>query len=163
MRLRLRPAVPDDAPALTAVARAAKAHWGYPAAALDAWRDELTVTPATLRERLGAVAERDGRVVGFCLAALEPPAITDLWIDPAAMGEGVGRALLERVVDRARARGVGTMSIDADPHAAGFYERAGAVRTGGVPAPIDGEPGRVRPRYALDVRGPLFGDRPSRA
>ena len=160
MAVLLRPARPDDARALTAIARAAKAHWPYPTSALDAWRGQLSVSARELAEHPCIVAERDGEPVGFCLATLDPPAVADLWIRPDAMGAGTGRRLLARVAELARGRGIAALAIDADPHVAGFYERAGATRTGAVPAPIEGEPERVRPQYSLDLRATLPGAPP---
>ncbi len=148
----LRRAVPADAPALTDVAMAAKAHGGYLPEILAGWRNELTVAPADLSGGLATVAERRGRALGFCALTLKPPAIADLWVHPGAMGLGVGRALVERAAERARVSGVRTLAVDADPNAADFYVRLGAVPAGSVPAPIDGQPERTRPQFALDVR-----------
>ena len=39
--------------------------------------------------------------------------------------------------------------VDADPNAESFYLACGANRCGEVPAPIPGEPGRVRPQLAF--------------
>jgi hypothetical protein len=41
--------------------------------------------------------------------------------------------------------------IDADPHAEAFYRACGALRIGGVAAPIDGQPQRVRPQLVLST------------
>ena len=55
----------------------------------------------------------------------------------------------------ARRRGAGRLTILADPNAAAFYERAGAVRIG--EAPSDAVPGRLLPLY--EVRLDSTGDR----
>ncbi|MGB1504390.1 MAG: GNAT family N-acetyltransferase [Acidimicrobiales bacterium] len=75
---------------------------------------------AWITDRLGAlgviVAEHDGRVVGF--ASLSPyrnrPAYNtsvenSIYVDEAARGLGVGKALLTELVDMARARGFHTI------------------------------------------------------
>jgi len=41
------------------------------------------------------------------------------------------------------------VTVDADPNAESFYLACGADRCGEVPAPIRGEPGRVRPQLAF--------------
>lgn len=46
--------------ALSRLAFRSKAHWGYPREWLEAWRPELTLTPATLREQRVFVARRHG-------------------------------------------------------------------------------------------------------
>lgn len=50
---------------------------------------------------------------------------------------------------RAAAAGMAALSVDADPHAEGFYLRMGAVRRG--EAPSRSVPGRTLPLMAVDV------------
>ena len=50
----------------------------------------------------------------------------------AARGSGVGRALLDRLVDRASERGLPEVELHAQLHARGFYERAGFTPFGDV-------------------------------
>lgn len=68
----------------------------------------------------------------------------------AAQGRGAGRALFEHALEQARAAGPGTVRIEADPGAAGFYARMGARRTGHRPAPMDGAPARALPLFEAD-------------
>ena len=72
-----------------------------------------------------------------------------MFIDPSAMGGGIGRALFEAAVRLARSLGYPRMTILADPNAAPFYERMGArfVRN----APSDAIPGRTLPLYEYDL------------
>ena len=51
------------------------------------------------------------------------------WIlfDPAAQGRGLGTALMERLLGRARELGVGTVEIAASHKSAPFFARFGAV------------------------------------
>jgi GNAT superfamily N-acetyltransferase len=132
--LRIRPARPEEARSLTALALASKAVWGYAAALRAQFLDELTITPAYIRSNSVLVAEDGGRDP-LAVGALDP--VTDALVDldfmfvaPAAMRRGIGRALFERLVAEARARGFPRMKIVADPHAVGFYERMGAARAG---------------------------------
>ena len=46
--------------------------------------------------------------------------------------------------------GAAALEIDADPHAAGFYERMGAVRIGETPSSLI--PGRSLPRLRLLIQ-----------
>lgn len=50
----------------------------------------------------------------------------------AARGSGIGRALLDLLVDRAVQRGLSAVELHAQLHARGFYERAGFVPFGEV-------------------------------
>ncbi|UCF40917.1 MAG: GNAT family N-acetyltransferase [Gemmatimonadota bacterium] len=136
---------------MTAVARAAKRHWGYPETWLAAWRNELTVDPDFIADEPVFVAlGSQNEIVGF-YALRDVSAGCELehfWVLPEAMGRGIGRALFEHAVAQARGAGCQVLHIDADPHAAGFYERMGAEPAGTVSAPMDGHP-RVRPQYKL--------------
>jgi predicted GNAT family N-acyltransferase len=53
-------------------------------------------------------------------------------VSETARGTGVGRALLDALVDRARERGLPAVELHAQLHARAFYERAGFVPFGAV-------------------------------
>ena len=80
----------------------------------------------------------DGQIAGVvALAAGDAPGALDLnklFIEPRHIRSGVGRALLAHAIAEARRRGAGRLTILADPNAAAFYERAGAVRIGEAPS-----------------------------
>ena len=149
----IRSADPDEAAALGRLAREAKGHWGYSAAQLERWHDELTPTAESIRRWPTFVAEIEGEAAGFVQLNTEstPWELEHLWVAPRCMRRGVGRALLTRALAEAAANGEATLAIDADPHAERFYVAAGARRIGAVAAPIDGEPNRVRPQLRLAV------------
>jgi len=154
----LRPANRDDAPRLTALARAAKAHWGYPAAWLEAWQDALTITPDYIETHTVLVANTESgarSVIGMC--ALEDHQdhweLAHLWVDPRAHGLGAGRALVRQVLAIAARRRPGSVvRVESDPNAAGFYQRLGAREVGSVPAPMDGDRTRTLPVFEFDSR-----------
>jgi len=122
----IRPARAGEESELTELAIRSKGHWGHDAAFLERARAELTVRPEHLERWIVRVAERDGAVVG--LAAVDPGAaeLELLFVDPPAIGTGVGRALLQDALDRARAAGLGELLIESDPDAEPFYRAAGA-------------------------------------
>lgn len=149
----IRRARPDEADELTALCRRAKAHWGYSAQQLARWQDALTVRADVLANHPAWVAERDGRVVGYCLLLrTDDPywCLEDLFVDPPVIGRGVGRALMALALNTAREGGARGLAIDADPHAEPFYLSQGARRVGTCAAPIPGEPMRVRPQLLID-------------
>ncbi|HWT25523.1 MAG TPA: GNAT family N-acetyltransferase, partial [Solirubrobacteraceae bacterium] len=94
--IRVRPAHPGEAAAVTALALRSKAHWGYDAAFMAAAATELRWDEDDLRRMVVLVAERDGALLGFAAVDPEadPPALDALFVDPPAMGEGAGRRLL---------------------------------------------------------------------
>jgi ribosomal protein S18 acetylase RimI-like enzyme len=78
------------------------------------------VTEHTLRRLLdptstliGRIAEREGRIAGFSISVLHDSTWTasricyleDLFVDPTLRGAGVGRALVQDLIDLGRARG----------------------------------------------------------
>jgi len=130
----LRRARPADVARLTAVAHAAKRHWGYAESDIAAWRHDLTVTPDLLEEDVYFCAERNGRVVGFAAVSFDGDAaeLEHLWVDPPEMGRGHGAALLRHAVAVAGEHGATALRIASDPHAEQFYLRMGAVRVGEV-------------------------------
>jgi ribosomal protein S18 acetylase RimI-like enzyme len=125
--IALRPYDPGrDADACLAIWRAAS-RVGHPflsEADLDA--DAGLVREVYLPAARITVAEERGRVVGF-LALLEG-LIGGLFVDPAAQGRGVGRALV-----RAAAAEIGALEVEvyaANAGARAFYARLGFVETG---------------------------------
>ncbi len=144
--MRLRDARPDDCLALSALAFASKAHWGYDEAFMDACRAELTVRPGDLARVRVRVAEERG-LCGF--HGVERDDLLWFFVAPDEMGRGIGRTLFADACAVARDNGVMTLRIEADPHAAAFYERMGAVRAGDVPS--GSVAGRRLPLYTINL------------
>jgi GNAT superfamily N-acetyltransferase len=155
----LRPARADEAGLLSELALESKGYWGYSAEFLAACRDELTVTPG----HRAVVAERDGRVVGFYALTGEPPELdlAMMFVAPAEIGTGVGRALWAHAVDAAARSGAERVTIDAEPHAEAFYLAMGAVRVGEVAS--GSIPGRTLPRLLFRPRPTWSGPAPDRS
>lgn len=150
----IRAARAGEAEALTALSLRSKAHWGYDADFMRQCVAALTVDPAAIAaERVFVAVDPAGRRVGVAgVAALEAPGdceITHLFVAPEAMGQGIGRALFERLAAWMRAQRCTRLMILSDPQAAPFYERCGATGLG--MAPSDAIPGRELPLlvYAL--------------
>jgi GNAT superfamily N-acetyltransferase len=144
--VEIRDATVDDCEALSALAFASKAHWGYDDAFMEACRDEVTIRPVDLeRARLRVAVATE--TLGF--HGIEGDELEWLFVAPAATGRGIGAALFADALDIAHHAGVKTLRIDADPNASGFYERMGARRIGETPSASI--PGRVLPVYAIGV------------
>jgi GNAT superfamily N-acetyltransferase len=143
--MRLRTAQYGEAESLSELALRSKGHWGYDEAFLAACRDELSLDPDELAARRVTVAEEDGTLLGFATLEGEAPqgVLGMLFVEPAAIGRGVGGLLYRHVLDRARELGFDLLTIDADPHAEAFYLAMGAQRVGEVPS--GSIPGRVLP------------------
>lgn len=147
----VRPARPDEAAALSDLALRSKGHWGYDEAFLEACRAELTVTPDWCAAGTVLVAEDDGVVLGLVALAGEPPdgELAMLFVEPAAIGRGLGAVLTRAGLDLAARLGMERLHLDADPDAEPFYLRMGAVRVGETPS--GSVPGRVLPAMVLAV------------
>ena len=146
----IRDARADECEELTALALASKAYWGYDGAFMEACREELTLTASDLDRGVIRVAERKGEIVGFHGVLFTPQAELEwLFVLPAAIGSGVGRALFEDASTVARDRGARRLEIGADPNAEAFYLAHGAQRVGEVASASI--PGRVLPLLELDV------------
>lgn len=150
---RIRAARSDEAEALTALARRSKASWGYPAELMERFAPDLVIgADAIARGEVRVVEDDAGAVLGVARLSLtgEVAVLEDLWIEPAAMGRGLGRRLWEDAVERARRAGAIAIELDADPYAKPFYDRMGAVQVGETPSTRVA--GRSLPRMRFDLR-----------
>ena len=150
----IRPATQSEAGLLSDLAMQAKAHWGYPREVLESWKPELAVTCESIRTRPIFIAMVDDQVAGFCSLSSSGTTwdLDNLWVSPPFMHRGIGRALLSRALDEAVGGGAIEVTVDADPNAEAFYLQRGAVRRGEVPAPIPGNPDRIRPQLVFGTR-----------
>jgi GNAT superfamily N-acetyltransferase len=132
----LRAALPAEHEALSAIARAAKAHWGYPAEWLELWRDDLAISAERIARGGVVCAARGAEPVGWAAldASADPAELEALWVHPAVMGLGIGRRLFARIAADARALGTSRLRVESDPNAEAFYLRMGARRVGDVPS-----------------------------
>ncbi|MCA6117205.1 GNAT family N-acetyltransferase [Bradyrhizobium sp. WSM 1738] len=134
--LALRPARPEEGAALTELCLRSKAVWGYDDAFMAACRKELTLTPATILTSQVQVAELDGRIAGIAEvnSSGDTAQLEKLFVEPAMLRTGTGRKLLDWAKAAARAAGAAALVIEADPGAAEFYRRMGAIDDGLVPS-----------------------------
>jgi GNAT superfamily N-acetyltransferase len=128
--VKLRAARPDEAEALSGLVMRSKAYWGYDEAFLAACREDLRLRRGEVVERRAVVAERDGLVVGVATLEGDPPEgeLGLLFVEPHAIGGGVGRALYEHGLREAGRLGFTRVTIESDPNAEAFYLAMGAER-----------------------------------
>jgi GNAT superfamily N-acetyltransferase len=105
---------------LREIAAAAKGHWGYDPQLVADWAASFELPP---EERV--IAEEHGWA-GVVVRG-EVCWLENLWVEPAAMGRGIGRRLFEQAAAYGREHGCLRMEWEAEPNAKGFYERMGAV------------------------------------
>ncbi len=147
--MHLRPANRGEADYLTELCLRSKAVWGYDAAFMAACRAELTITARDMAQI--QVAVQDGRVVA--LAQLTQHGriadIDKLFVDPAVLKSGAGRALFAWCMETARAAGAVALTVVADPDAAGFYRKMGMMDDGKEPS--GSIPGRMLPKLHMTL------------
>ena len=107
---------------------------------MEQWRDQLTITPEFIAANETFAAVINGRMIAFhaLLETAETLRLEHLWVLPELIGQGFGRILFRHATARAAARGVRSLTIEADPNAEPFYRHMGAVRIGVLATEIDG-------------------------
>jgi GNAT superfamily N-acetyltransferase len=96
--------------------------------------DYLVLGPEGLAEGRTYVAEEEGSLVGFAtwIEAGGVFDLEDLFVDPGWRRRGIATALVNRIAQVLRARGVQRLEVTANPHALGFYRAAGFIDCGVV-------------------------------
>lgn len=129
--IRLRPARPGEAQALSELCLRSKAYWGYDSVFLAAVAPYLQITDDAIREGHATVAQSpDGTVLGVCQIdpAGKSGSLDLLFIEPEVIGCGAGRALFEHAKAQLKALCLPVMTILSDPDAEPVYLHMGARR-----------------------------------
>ena len=136
MNIEIRRADGSAASELTAVAFAAKRHWGYPEAWIDLWADELTVDREYVEENWVFLAKSGARTLGWCAVSEERGEywLDYCWVLPEATNRGIGRALVLQAFSLATELNSRSLKVIADPNAEAFYAKLGFRRIGDHPS-----------------------------
>ena len=128
----IRLGVLADLPAATDVYRSASLFNAGDRDLLLAHPEHLILGPEGLAEGRTHVAEQDGSLVGFAtwIETGGTVELEDLFVHPGWMRRGIATALVNRIADVLRARGVQRLEVTANPHALGFYSAAGFTDCG---------------------------------
>jgi GNAT superfamily N-acetyltransferase len=134
----IRLGTPADLPAAAAVYRRASLSNAGDRDNLLAHPEYLILGPEGLAEGRTYVADEDGLVVGFATWAQADGALDaggaleleDLFVDPDWRRRGIAAALVSRIVEVLRERGVRCLEVTANPHAQEFYSAAGFIDCG---------------------------------
>jgi GNAT superfamily N-acetyltransferase len=149
----IRRAYPAEAEVLSALALRSKAHWGYDADFLAACRDDLTLSPDDIANSTVYVCDGADGPSGYYRLVLQDDGVAELdalFVEPAAMGQGVGRRLWRHAVATAGNLGCSEMIWQSDPQAEGFYLAMGAQRAGESESTV--MPGRMLPLMRCRLR-----------
>ncbi len=150
MSIEVRRARHEEAQILTNLSLRSKRSNGYDDAFMAACREELTVTEERMTEGEYWVAE-SGAICGCACLLADPDGrsgeVHAFFIDPAWQRKGVGRLLWQKLVERAKAKGIVDLRLDADPFAVSFYEAMGFKVVS--EAPSGSIPGRTIPHMTI--------------
>jgi GNAT superfamily N-acetyltransferase len=151
VRPTLRPAHPEEAPALRALAHRSKAYWPYSPEFLAEVEPMLQLEPEDVAGHEVWVLERDGVVAGWHRVTLhgDRAELEDLWLEPPIIGTGLGRLLFEHAAAVAETAGASRLEWDAEPYAEGFYRAMGGEEIGRSPSTV--VEGRALPRMSLSL------------
>ena len=142
----IRRARPSEAGVLSELALRSKGYWGYDADFLTACRDDLALSPDDIATSVVYVHAEGDAVLGYYRVLLQDDGVAELdalFVEPAAMGHGVGKRLWRHAVATAIALGCTEIVLQSDPQAEGFYLAMGAERAGESESTV--MPGRMLP------------------
>jgi GNAT superfamily N-acetyltransferase len=129
--IRIRDAVLDEISQLEALQFRASVVAPDYREALAAHPQVIHLPAADVSEQRTRVAIIDGRTAGFSVVLPVRDTTCELdglFVEPDLMRKGVGRALIDDVVQRARTNGVHRIDVIANPTAVDFYTKVGFQR-----------------------------------
>ena len=144
----IRLAVLADLPAVSDVYRSASLSNAGDRDNLLAHPEYLAFGPEGLAEGRTYVAEEEGSlVIGFAtwLEADGVFELEDLFVDPGWRRRGIAAALVSRIAQVLRERGVQRLEVTANPHAMAFYRAAGFADCGVIETVFGAAPRMVLP------------------
>jgi N-acetylglutamate synthase-like GNAT family acetyltransferase len=101
----------------------------YTAEEIDAWA--VPKTPESYEESIRSkeffVAEEGGVIIGFGVLNQANAVIEAVYVSPSEGRRGVGRQILQKLEERARALGLRELTLNASLNAVPFYAIAGYV------------------------------------
>ena len=155
MTLKIRSAHPGDGAELTSLMERAKQSWGHDAASMERFRASVRISPEDPESGDILVAEIDGLPIGFAAGSNDGACyrIDYLVVDPEFSRKGIGRLLLTRLTDIARASTARRLTLESAPFTNGFYEKNGFQRVGtstGQMAPAD-TPFEMEKQLGFDI------------
>src|SRR3954453_4155121 len=111
----IRLALPEGAPLLSELALRSKGHWGYDAAFLASCRDDLALSPQDVASSPVFVSlDSEGGITGYYRLIAQDGRVGELdalFVEPTAIGRGVGRRLWQHAVDTAGSLGLVALEI----------------------------------------------------
>ncbi|MDA1570596.1 GNAT family N-acetyltransferase, partial [Bacillus cereus] len=122
----IRNAKIEDRKILSNIAYKSKAHWGYSPEFLHALKEDLEVTIEDIQNKIVFVVEDNSQLAAFYCLSKEKKKLESLFVHPNYIGNGLGNLLWNDIIEKARANGITSFTLDSDPNALQFYLKMGA-------------------------------------
>jgi GNAT superfamily N-acetyltransferase len=138
---------------LSRLALRSKAHWGYDADFLAACQDDLALSEEDIATSTVYVFDGVDAPAGFYRLVLKDDGVAELdalFVEPTAIGQGIGSRLWRHAVSTATRLGCSEMVWQSDPQAEGFNLAMGARRDGESASTV--MPGRMLPLMRFRLR-----------
>jgi len=139
--ISIRRVHPEETDQLTQIALSAKRYWGYSEHWMEVWTPLLTFDAQYFEANESWAAEIEHHPIAF-YTLLDREGIAwleNLWVTPVYIGKGIGKILFQHAVEIALERGYKLLQLEADPNAAGFYEKMGMHKIGERHSEVDGQ------------------------
>lgn len=135
------PAIPQDSKVISSLCYASKSFWGYNKDELEAWRDQLTLTPSYISKNSVFKLIVDDELIAF-YAYYKTDKVSVMldyfFILPDYIGKGFGKVLMDEFLVRVMSEKTHRIVLHADPHAESFYKKYGFISIGKESTSIDG-------------------------
>jgi GNAT superfamily N-acetyltransferase len=151
--IAFRRARSDEAEAIRELIVRSMGHWEHPPGYLEAARELMSLAAEDLERDEAWVVVTDGVVAGFYRLSVEgdEAEIEEFHLEPASIGQGLGRRMFEHAVPRARAMGARWLTWTTEANTLGFYLHMGGEITGTEPSGIEGEEPMTAMRMGLPI------------
>lgn len=149
MEWGIRAARPHEHQRLTELTLLSKDHWGFGREQIEAWREELTITPAYLAAHTVCCICLGEEIAGYyaCIHLnTREVCLDNLFVHPDWIGQGLGARLMDACLKQMHTEGYQRIRLESEPQAVGFYQKFGFRTYGHKASSI---PGRNLPLMAL--------------
>lgn len=139
--MQITRAAADEHKKISNITKLSKAHWGYKKEWMDMWDEELTISPDYIRGHTVYKIIYQSKIVGYySLTHISKVKceLDNLFVLPEYIGQGFGKILIGHAIETAQYLGMEEIVLDADPNAAGFYEKHGFIEIGKKETKIPG-------------------------
>ncbi len=125
-KLTYQTAAIADAALLSAISYASKQFWGYSAELMNLWKSDLEITAQYILDNTVVKVFDNENLIGFF--AIKPEEnnsaeLDHLWLKPENIQRNYGRQIFQHIIEDLANKGYSKMTLIAEPHAVGFYQK----------------------------------------